>query len=45
MLYSAIDYAKYIALIGLIPLLVGLPLYAFSRRLTPEEEGIPKVNT
>ena len=32
MLYSAIDYAKYIALIGAVPLAVGLPLYWVSRR-------------
>jgi amino acid transporter len=32
MLYSAIDYAKYIALIGAVPLAVGLPLYWLSRR-------------
>jgi amino acid transporter len=32
MLYSAIDYAKYIALIGAVPLAVGLPLYGLSRR-------------
>ena len=44
MLYSAIDYAKYIALIGGIPLLIGLPLYGLSRRLTPEEGVIEKVN-
>jgi APA family basic amino acid/polyamine antiporter len=31
MLYSAIDYAKYIALIGAVPLAVGLPLYWLSR--------------
>lgn len=31
MLYSAIDYAKYIALLGAVPLLLGLPLYALSR--------------
>jgi amino acid transporter len=32
MLYSALDYAKAIALIGAIPLLLGLPLYMISRR-------------
>jgi APA family basic amino acid/polyamine antiporter len=32
MLYSAIDYAKYVALIGAVPLAVGLPLYWISRR-------------
>jgi amino acid transporter len=31
MLYSAIDYAKYVALIGAVPLAVGLPLYWLSR--------------
>jgi amino acid transporter len=35
MLYSAIDYAKAIALIGAIPLLIGLPLYAISYLITP----------
>jgi amino acid transporter len=34
MLYSAIDFAKSIALIGAVPLAVGLPLYALSRRTT-----------
>lgn len=32
MLYSAIDYAKYVALVGAVPLAVALPLYALSRR-------------
>jgi amino acid transporter len=32
MLYSAIAYAKFIALIGAVPLAVGLPLYWVSRR-------------
>jgi amino acid transporter len=39
MLYSAIDYAKYISLIGVIPLLVGLPLYWFSGTGPTPEEG------
>lgn len=30
-LYSASDYARWVALIGIVPLLVGLPLYALSR--------------
>jgi len=36
MLYSAIDWAKYIALIGAVPLAIGLPLYAISRRTVPD---------
>ena len=32
MLYSSINYAKGLALIGIVPLLLGLPLYAISRR-------------
>lgn len=32
MLYSAIDWAKWISLIGVLPLAVGLVLYAISRR-------------
>jgi basic amino acid/polyamine antiporter, APA family len=39
MLYSAIDYAKYVALIGAVPLAVGLPLYWLSR---PTGAGAPK---
>ncbi len=31
MLYSAIDYAKWISLIGALPLALGLVLYAFAR--------------
>ncbi len=38
MLYSAIDYAKSFSLIGVVPLLVGLPLYYLSRRTRPESE-------
>ncbi|HKI32441.1 MAG TPA: amino acid permease [Gemmataceae bacterium] len=37
MLYSAIDWAKYIALIGAVPLAVGLPLYWMSRRTVADE--------
>jgi amino acid transporter len=37
MLYSAIDYAKYIALIGAVPLAVGLPLYWISRRTVADD--------
>jgi basic amino acid/polyamine antiporter, APA family len=33
MLYSALVYAKGLALLGLVPLAVGLPLYAISCRL------------
>ncbi len=49
MLYSAIDYAKYVSLIGVVPLLLGLPLYALSRRtgtgndvaeLSPTHHGV-----
>jgi amino acid transporter len=32
MLYSALDYAKWVALIGAIPLAFGLVLYAFAHR-------------
>lgn len=38
MLYSALDYAKAIALIGAVPLLLGLPLYGLSRLMSPERE-------
>ena len=31
MLFSAIDYAKGLSLLGLVPLAVGLPLYALSQ--------------
>jgi amino acid transporter len=38
MLYAAIDYAKMLALIGALPLIVGLPLYWISsKRANPEE--------
>jgi amino acid transporter len=35
MLYSALDYAKAIALFGAIPLLLGLPQYLISKRRSP----------
>ena len=31
MLYSSLDYGKWLSLIGLVPLAVGIPLYAISR--------------
>jgi amino acid transporter len=38
-LYSASTYAKYISLIGIIPLLVGVPLYFLSTRtIVPEDQ-------
>jgi amino acid transporter len=37
MLYSAFTWAEYVSLIGFVPLLIGLPLFALSRRMTPEE--------
>lgn len=38
MLYSAIDYAKYLSLIGVVPLLLGVPLYFLSgKRITPDQ--------
>jgi amino acid transporter len=39
MLYSAIAYAGYVALIGAVPLAVGLPLYWLSRRTVPDAPG------
>jgi amino acid transporter len=39
MLYSAVAYAKYIALIGAVPLAVGLPLYWLSRRTAADGGG------
>jgi amino acid transporter len=30
MLYCSLDYARFLALLGALPLLIGLPLYAFS---------------
>jgi APA family basic amino acid/polyamine antiporter len=38
MLYSAIDYAGKLTLIGIIPLLLGLPLYGISRRRVAPDE-------
>jgi hypothetical protein len=32
MLYSSLDYARSLALIGLVPLAFGLPLYWISQR-------------
>ena len=32
MLYASLDYARGLALVGLVPLLVGLPIYLLSRR-------------
>jgi len=32
MLYAAIDYAKYLSLIGLLPVALGIPLYFIGRR-------------
>ena len=40
MLYSAIAYAQYVSLIGVVPLLLGLPLYRLSRR-TGAADGLP----
>jgi amino acid transporter len=37
MVYSAFTWAEYVSLIGFVPLLIGLPLFALSRRMTPEE--------
>jgi amino acid transporter len=45
MLYSAIAYAPYISLIGVVPLVIGLPLYELSRRITPGEAYVEKDNT
>jgi amino acid transporter len=41
MLYSALDYAKSIALIGAVPLALGVPLYWISRQ-KPTEDDIAK---
>ena len=35
MLYSSLDYAKGLALLGIVPLLIGLPLYFISQRMKP----------
>ncbi len=39
MLYSALDYAKGLALMGLVPLAIGLPLYTISCRLGAPKKG------
>jgi amino acid transporter len=36
-LYSASTYAKWVSLIGIVPLVVGLPLYLISNRRSPQE--------
>jgi amino acid transporter len=41
MLFSAIDYAKGLSLLGLIPLAVGLPLYAISQWSARRKAGKP----
>ena len=40
MLYSALVYAKGLALMGLVPLAVGLPLYTISCRLGAPKTGV-----
>jgi amino acid transporter len=35
MLYASLDYARWLALLGVVPLLAGVPLYWFSERATP----------
>jgi amino acid transporter len=35
MLYSSIDYAKGLSLLGIVPLLLGIPLYFVSRQTNP----------
>jgi amino acid transporter len=42
MLYSAIDYAGKLTLFGILPLLIGLPLYAISTRRESQEEPAEK---
>lgn len=37
MLYSSLTYAKGLALIGIVPLVIGLPLYFISRHQTDDE--------
>jgi amino acid transporter len=39
MLYSAIAYAKFLSLIGVLPLVIGLPLYYVSRRRKATDEA------
>jgi amino acid transporter len=41
MLYSALEYVKMLALIGAVPVAVGLPLYWLARRTRPEWEETP----
>lgn len=41
MLYSSIAYAKWLTLLGVVPLAVGLPLYFISRRTAVAEPTIP----
>jgi amino acid transporter len=38
MLYSAVDYAKGLSLLGIAPLLIGLPLYWLSERATRQKQ-------
>jgi len=39
MLYSALVYAKGLSLLGIVPLVLGIPLYAWSAWLTPPAHG------
>lgn len=39
-MYSALSYAKEVSFIGWVPLLLGLPLYFFSRHTTQEPSAI-----
>jgi amino acid transporter len=41
MLYSALDYAKSVSLIGFVPLAIGIPLYYLSGRTTPSLAAAP----
>jgi amino acid transporter len=41
MLYSSLNYAKYLSLLGIVPLLAGLPLYFLSRRTSVDSEPSP----
>jgi amino acid transporter len=36
MLYSAVDYARGLSLLGIVPLIIGLPLYLVSQRSAAE---------
>jgi amino acid transporter len=38
MLYSSLVYARGLSMLGLVPLLIGVPLYGLSRRVAPLEE-------